>query len=146
MTTQKSPYDLGELSKLMSELKIPDIDWQGLIATQQKNLAALGQANQRWLEGAQAVARREVEIMEQAMADAADASKELVREGEAGAGAEKRLDLAKRSFETAVGNMRELSELATKANQEALDVIHQRAMAGFEEIQALIKAKPRAKP
>lgn len=146
MASQKPPYDLGDLSRLMSELKIPEIDWQGLIATQQRNLAALGQANQRWLEGAQSVVRREVEIMEKAMAEAAEASRQLMQEGSAGAGAEKRLELAKRSVETAIGNMRELSELATKANQDALDVIHQRAMAGFEEIQALIKAKPRAKP
>jgi phasin family protein len=64
-----------------------------------------------------------------------------MQQGDARAGAEKRLELAKRSFETAVRNMRELSELAARSNQEALDVIHRRAMAGFDEIGALVKAK-----
>jgi phasin family protein len=141
VTSQKPPYDFGDLSKLMSEFKFPEIDWQGLMAAQQKNLAALGQANQVWFEGAQTVVQREVEIMQKAMAEAAEASKELMQQGDARAGAEKRLELAKRSFETAIRNMRELSELAARSNQEALDVIHRRAMAGFDEIGALVKAK-----
>jgi phasin family protein len=134
MADEKRPFDLGEL-------KIPEIDWQELLAAQQKNWVALGQANKVWLEGTQKVVRREVEILQDALAEAAEASMDMMKEGDARAAAEKRLELAKSSFEKALGNIKELSEAASHANQEALDVIHKRAIEGFDEIKALIKTK-----
>src|ERR671922_1992496 len=134
MADPKQPFDLGDL-------KIPEIDWHELMAAQQKNWAALGQANKVWLEGTQKVVRREVEILQSALAEAAEASMDMMKEGDARAAAEKRLDLAKSSFEKALGNIRELSEAASRANQEALDVIHQRALESLEEFKALIKTK-----
>jgi phasin family protein len=134
MADAKQPFDLGEL-------KIPDIDWHELMAAQQKNWAALGQANKVWLEGTQKVVRREVEILQSALAEAAEASMDMMKEGDVRAAAEKRLDLAKSSFEKALGNIKELSEAASRANQEALDVIHQRAIESLEEFKALIKTK-----
>jgi phasin family protein len=141
MAEQKTPFDFGELSKRLSEFKIPEIDWQELMAAQQKNWAALGQANKVWLEGTQKVVRREVEILQSALEEAAEASKDMMKEGDARAAAEKRLELAKSSFEKAISNIRELSEAASRANQDALDVMQKRAIEGFDEIRALIKTK-----
>jgi phasin family protein len=64
-----------------------------------------------------------------------------MKEGDARAAAEKRLELAKSSFEKAFGNIKELSEAASRANQDALDVIHKRAIESLEEFKALIKTK-----
>jgi len=141
MANQKSPFDLGEMSKLLSEFKVPEIDWHGLMAAQQKNWAALGQANQKWLEGAQDVMRREVEIMQAAMAEAAEVSKDMASQSDPSAAAMKRLEHAKTSFEKAIANMRSLSEKASQSNQEAIDVIQRRAIESFDEIRAMIKAK-----
>jgi phasin family protein len=141
MADERQPFDFGELSKRLSEFRIPEIDWHELMAAQQKNWAALGQANKVWLEGTQKVVRREVEILQSALAEAAEASKDMMKEGDARAAAEKRMELAKSSFEKALGNIRELSEAASKANQEALDVIQKRAIEGFDEIKMLIKTK-----
>jgi phasin family protein len=141
MADPKPPFDFGEISKRLSEFKIPEFDWHGLMAAQQKNWAALGQANKVWLEGTQKVMRREVELLQTALAEAAEASKDMMKEGDARGAAEKRLDLAKTSFEKAIGNIRELSEAASKANQEALDVMQKRAVEGFDEIKAMIKTK-----
>lgn len=141
MVEQKPAFDFGELSKRLSELKIPEIDWQELLAAQQKNWAALGEANKVWLEGTQKVVKREVEILQNALADAAEASKDMLKEGDARAAAEKRLELAKSSFEKAISNIRELSEAASRANQDALAVIQKRALEGLDEIKSLIKTK-----
>ena len=113
MATPKSPYDLGAMSKLLSEFKVPEIDWQGMMAAQQKNWAALGQANQKWAESAQNVMRREVEIMQSAMAEAAEVSKEMMSSKDPGAAAMKRLDHAKTSFEKAITNTRRMRAIPT---------------------------------
>jgi phasin family protein len=141
MADQKQPFDFNDLSRRLGELKFPEIDWQEVIAAQQKNWAALGQANKVWLEGTQKVVQREVEILQSALAEAAEASKDMMKEGDARAAAEKRLELAKSSFEKAISNIRELSEAAARANQDALAVIQKRAIEGFDEIRALIKTK-----
>lgn len=138
---QQSPYDLTDLGKMMRDYQMPGVDWQELMASQQKNVAALTRANQLLMQGAQTVMQRQVEILQKAMAQAAEASRELMREGDPQAGAEKRLELARTSFETAIANMRELAELATRSNQEALEVINQRAVESFEEIEKALEQK-----
>jgi phasin family protein len=142
MAESKPPFDFAELSRRLGELKFPEIDWQELMAAQQKNWEALGQANKVWSEGTRKVVQREVEILQNALAEAAAASRDLLQEGDASAAAEKRLDLAKSTFEKAIGNIRELSEAASRANQDALEVIQKRALAGFDEIKSTIKPKP----
>ena len=141
MAKSPSPFDMTDFSKIMGEYKIPGVDWQEMIASQQKNLQALAKANQVLVEGAQAVMRREIEILQKAMAEAAEASKELMQQGDPQAQASKRLELAKSSFEAAVQNMRELAEVAGRSNREALEVINQRALESFEEIKRAMDRK-----
>jgi phasin family protein len=137
MAKQQQPtFDFGDFTKLMSDYQIPGVDWQEIMASQQKNLAALTQANQVLMQGAQAVMQRQVEILQRAMAEAMSASQELMQEGDPQANATKRFELAKASFEAAIANMRELAELAGKSNREALEVINKRALDSFEEIKA----------
>ena len=141
MADEKQPFDFGDLSRRLGELKFPEIDWHELMAAQQKNWAALGQANKVWLEGTQKVVQREVEILQSALAEAAEASRDMMKEGDPRVAAEKRLELAKSSFEKAISNIREISEAATRANRDALEVIQKRAIEGFDEIRTLIKTK-----
>jgi phasin family protein len=129
------PFDVSDFTKMMKDFQVPGVDWQALMASQQKNLAALTRANQVLLEGAQAVFQREVEILQKSMAEAAEASREMMQGGDPQANAAKRFELAKASFETAVGNMRELAELAAKSNREALELINQRALESFDEVR-----------
>ena len=139
----KSPFpqDMTDFSKIMADYKIPGVDWQEVIAAQQKNLQALAKANQVLVEGAQAVMRREIEILQKAMAELAEASRELMQQGDPQAQASKRLELDKTSFEAAIQNMRELAEVAGRSNREALEVINQRALESFEEIRKAMDRK-----
>lgn len=134
MAKQQTAYDPTDFTRLMKDFQIPGVDWQELMASQQKNVAALTRANQLLMEGAQAVVQREMEILQRAMREAAEASQELAKEGDPQANAARRFELARASFETALNNMRELAEMASKSNREALDVINQRALEAFEEI------------
>lgn len=135
MSKQPYPYDFADLTKMISDLQVPGVDWPAVMASQQKNLEALTKANQVMFEGTRAVMQREIEILQKAMAEFAAATKDLMAEGDPGAQASKRLELAQASFQAAVENMRELAELAGRSNREALEVINQRAAESLEEIQ-----------
>lgn len=141
MTKQAFPYDFTDLTRMMQDYQVPGIDWQELMASQQKNVEALTKANQVLFEGAQAVIQREVEIMQKAMQEFAEASQDLMQEGDPQAQAQKRLELAKASFEAALRNMRELAELAGRSNREALEMINKRAMESFDEIRSALTQK-----
>jgi phasin family protein len=141
MTKQAFPYDFTDLSKMMQDYQVPGVDWQELMASQRKNVEALTRANQVLLEGAQAVIQREVEILHKAMQEFAEASRELMQEGDPQAQTQKRLELARASFEAALRNMRELAEMAGRANREALETINQRAMESFDEIRSAMAQK-----
>ncbi len=138
---KETPFDYADMSKMFSSFNVPGVDWQEVMASQQKNIAALTEANNRLIEGAQAVVQQQSAIMTNAMSELSTASEELMKEGDPEAGAQKRFDLAKSSFETAVGNMQELAELAGHSNNEAMQIINQRAAEAFEEIKQLIQSK-----
>jgi phasin family protein len=141
MTKQAFPYDFTDFAEMMKGYQLPGVDWQELMASQQKNVEALTKANQVLFEGAQAVVQREVEILQKTMQEFAETSRDLAQGGDVRTGAQKRLELAKASFETALQNMRELAELATRSNREALELINQRAMESFEEIRNAMTQK-----
>jgi phasin family protein len=79
--------------------------------------------------------------MQKAMQEFAEASRELMQEGDPQAQAQKRLELAKASFEAALRNMRELAEMAGRSNREALEMINKRAMESFDEIRSAMAQK-----
>jgi phasin family protein len=141
MAKQTYPYDFTELTKMLQDYQVPGVDWQELMASQQKNVEALRKANQVLFEGAQAVIQREVEIMQKAMQEFTEASRDLMQESDPQAQAQKRLELAKTSFEGALRNMRELAELAGQSNREALEMINKRAMESFDEIRGALTKK-----
>ena len=128
----------GEFADLMSRFQVPGMNWQELVAAQQRNLEAVARANQVLFEGASAVMRREMEVLKSAMDEAVASSRELMQKpgGDPQANAAKRLELARTAFERAIENMRELSELAARCNREALDVVNRRTLEAFDEMRA----------
>lgn len=139
--TNHNPFDHVDISKMFSDFNVPGVDWQEVMASQQRNITALTEANQRLVEGAQAVVQQQSQIMSQAMTELSAASQELMQEGDVQVNAQKRFDLAKASFESAIANMRELAELAGQSNSEAMEIINKRAAEAFTEISALIQSK-----
>ena len=63
-------FDMSNVTKAFSEMKLPGLDVEAVVAAQRKNLEAFTQANQLAVEGAQSFARRQVEIIRQAVDEA----------------------------------------------------------------------------
>ncbi|MGF1474885.1 MAG: phasin family protein [Geminicoccaceae bacterium] len=123
---------------MFESFAVPGMDMGSLMALQQKNLEALARANQLLMEAAQAVAKREFEIMQSTMDEAVKATKDLAGETDPKANASMRLDLAKQSVETALNNMREITEMAVKSNQEAFGILNKRTLESFDEAKKAI--------
>lgn len=133
---------VDEFSKMLKTYNLPGVDLDSLVASQKKNLEALTSANRVVIEGVQAVAKRQAEILQQTMNEATKALDTLSKASSPQDVAAKQAELAKDAFERALGNMRELAEMVSKANQQATDTINSRISATLDEIKEMaLKAK-----
>jgi phasin family protein len=128
---------VGELSNMMKQYKLPGVDMDSLVASQKKNLEALTSANRVAVEGLQAVAKRQAEILQETMNETSKAVDALSKAGSPQDIAAKQAELAKGAFERALSNMRELAEMVTKANREATDTVNARITATLDEVKDL---------
>jgi phasin family protein len=139
----KSPFDF-DLTEMFARMKIPFMpDMEALFAAQRRNIEALTAANRAAMEGAQAVARRNLEIMQQTMADLSESVRAMASPDEPGARVAKQAELVKTAYEHAAANMKELGEMIQHANAEAMEVLHKRFTEAVEEVKTLARA---AKP
>lgn len=129
--------DRFDLTKLLSSTKLPGVDVQALLAAQSKNIEALAEANKLAMEGMQAIAKRQLEILTQTMAEASRAASGMTATGDPRDKLVQQTQLAKTAFEQAMTNMRELADMVQKSNREAADIISKRVSAGLEEVKEL---------
>jgi phasin family protein len=121
-----------DFTKLMSQFRLPGVDFAALVDRERKNIEALAKANRIAFEGWQRLVRRQAEILQETM-------KEVVANAGQQDAIKKRTDLAKQGFEKALANMRELAEMATKSQKEAFDVVRKRIEENVEGIRNLGK-------
>lgn len=116
-------------------------DMSGWMATHQRNLEALAAANRIAIEGAHAVARRQLEIVQQTIGELTETLKALGTAGLSAphAKAAGQADAVKDAYSRAVAHSRELADLMQRANAEAIDVLHQRVAGALDEAKVLAK-------
>ena len=128
-----------DLAKAFEDLRMPGLDVEAMIASQRKNLEALTHASQLALEGVQAIAQRNVEIVRRVVDDAPA----LLREWTEPCAPEDRLtknvDAAKQAFERGLANARELAELAAKAGTDVFSVFTRRLSESFDDVRLYAK-------
>jgi phasin family protein len=155
MSKAEFPFMGADFSKMFSEFKMPDfgkqinlgdfkmpnVDMDGIMASQRKNIDALTQANKLAAEGFLAVAKRQGEIFKETMEYAQTAMKDVVSGTSPEASAGKQADFVKTAFEKALANAKELAELTAKANSETFDIINKRVVESLDELKATAKTK-----
>jgi phasin family protein len=109
-------------------------DFNQLFATQRRNIEALSEANQVVVEGAQAISRRQAEVMRENVESVLKASRDMMTGGTPETNVSKQTELAKDMFEKTFNHLREISEMVTKSGFEAFDVLNRRAAETMEEI------------
>lgn len=135
-----SPFNAEEMMKLFGSLKLPSAEQlQALADAQKRNLEAMVAANRLAMEGAQALARRNLDILQQAMAELAQTMQNLASlEGNPAQKAQQQAEAMKAAYERAVANMKELADLIQKSNGEAMEVLNRRFSEAMEELRGLM--------
>ena len=136
-----SKFDLSkfDMTKMLGDVKIPGFDMEAIMGAQRKNIEALTAANQAAVQGMQAVAQRQAEILSQAMNEVSSIAQQLA--GSASNPQEmttKQAELARKGFEQALSNMRELAEMVSKSNTDAFAIINKRVTESLQELKGLV--------
>ncbi len=134
----------GEVSfdfrRVMGEWRIPNIDLDAVAQCQRRNLEALTHANQLALEGTQTWVRRNLELARQSMEDLQAMLSEITKpNGSMEDRLARQAEFSRKAIEKGLENFRGLTELMTKANADAMNVITQRMSEGLEEVRDLGK-------
>lgn len=112
-------FDLGEM---MQRLQPPGVDLGAVMERGAKDIEALRQANQAMVDGFTALAQKQGEIFQRTLEAWRDAA------------AEGRLASPQEGFETALGNMRELAEIAAQSQAQAAEIIRERMEANLASL------------
>jgi phasin family protein len=112
---------------------------EAVSAFYQKNFETLIQANAVLTEGARVVAGRGTEILQGVAKEAPDAFRGVLAAKTPAEFVANQAELAKRSIERATAQARELADVVTKAQYEALDIVSKRVFAGLDEVAGSAK-------
>jgi phasin family protein len=141
----KTLADFGDFAKLFADMKLPAVpDMEAFVAASRRNIETLTAANRVALEGAQAVARRHMEIVQQSMAEMTEAVRALSVVESPQAKAAKQAEMLKAAYEHAVANLKEVSDLIQNSNAEAVKLLNARFVEAMDEVKALAEKSAKA--
>ena len=131
-------FKFPDLAKMMSDMKLPHLDANELMAAQKKNMDALMEANKAAAVGYQELFKKQTEIFEETMSEL----RKQMHEFDAGkmpSDAGKQTELARTAFDKALANMTALAEAAQRANKDAMEIVGARIKESMEELQQMSK-------
>jgi len=131
-------FDMQAMQKMMGDMKLPAFDWEAIMAANRRNMEAFAQANQLAAEGAQAIIRRQGEILKASMEDANRTMKTMLADGSPEDRIARQTDAIKTAFEQAISNYREMVEMASKSNAEAMTVMSKRVSESLDELKGVL--------
>jgi phasin family protein len=136
--TEAGLAGMGEFTRMFSDMKFPAMpDMEGFLTAHRRNMETLSAANRVALEGAQTVAKRHMEIVQQTMQEMTDTIRELSSPDSPQARAAKQAEMMKLAYERAVAHMRELADLIQRANGEAVQMLNHRFTEAMDEVKAM---------
>lgn len=128
-----------DMTKVWSDFKFLAVDMQQLSAIASKNYEAMTAANNLAIEGLQTIAKRQAQIVQNAITEAKSIASELAAAGTPEEKILRQVDLIKESYEQCLSNTKELAELCAKSNSEAANVISKRISGSIDELKDATK-------
>lgn len=133
MADQTNPF--GDLTKMLEQFKVQGVDMTALVESRRKDIEAIVEANKSAYDAMQAFARKQTEMLTQAMQDIEAAA----RVGAADPGAH--AELARNACLKAVEDLKDLAEIARKSQIDAMASLTRRANEHASEIKQMLTRK-----
>lgn len=137
MATETTKFEMPKFEMPKFEMpKLAAVDADAMMATQRRNVEAMTSAGQILVDGMKTLAQRQVEIMQARMSAFGQKFETAVKAKEPGA-VQDGVDEAKQAYEQAVADTKELVEIVTKAQAEAMQVVNHCMLANFDDLKKM---------
>lgn len=123
-----------DFTRMFSDFRTPVVDLNGLFSVQRRNIEALSSANQVIVEGAQALSRRQTEVMKDCVEGCIRVTKDMMTSQSPESNTAKQVDFVRNMVESAVHNSREMCETLYKSCFEAYELLNKRASQSMDEM------------
>ena len=128
-------FDADKLTEMFGAAKLPGVDTDAVLAAQKKNVEALIEANQVVIAGYQDLYKRQVALFEAAVAETKDKLSQPQGQPLSADQASQSVEAMKTAFEKAAADVKELAEVAQKANTGAFEIVKARAEEAAAEFK-----------
>eukprot|EP01012_Entosiphon_sulcatum_P010773 TRINITY_DN16392_c0_g1_i2.p3 TRINITY_DN16392_c0_g1~~TRINITY_DN16392_c0_g1_i2.p3 ORF type:complete len:145 (+),score=52.10 TRINITY_DN16392_c0_g1_i2:51-485(+) len=139
--TFKNPFTDFDFTKIAGEFKLPTVNVETVVETARKNFAALTTANTSAVESIKTIAQRQGDMMRSAMEDLSKHGSEVLAAATVEEKAVKQIDFAKKAYEAAMANSKELVDMYSKGQADAFGALSARVAELTEEVKAAIAKK-----
>lgn len=136
MSDARTPFFDFDVTKMFADFRFRPFDVEAVWAAQRRNIEALSQANQLAVEGAHAVAKRQIEMTQQALEDFSTLWREMAQPSSTEDRIAKHTEFTKKMIDKSLTHGREVAALAAKAGTEASEVLQRRTTEGLDEMRA----------
>ncbi len=134
--TPQNPF--GDVTKMLEKFKVPGVDMTAIIEARRKDIEAVVESNKAAIEALQAMGRKQAEMLTSAMQEIQATTKNLT--GSAGDPA-KQAEIVKKAYAKAVADVKDLADMASKAQADSMASITKRAGEHMEEIKKMMKPR-----
>ena len=138
--TFKNPFDF-DFTKMAGAFNFPMVNVESVVETGRKNFAAFTTASTATVELMKTIAQRQGDMVRAAMEDFSKHGSDVLAAATVEEKAAKQIDFAKKSYEAAIANTKELTDLYTKGQTEAFETLSARIAELSEEVKAAMAAK-----
>ncbi|MER8761325.1 MULTISPECIES: phasin family protein [unclassified Mesorhizobium] len=122
--------------KFGRDLKLPNVDVEAILAHHARNLEALEKSARASAAGASALLSRQREMLQDTLREITDMAQSYRAPGNPQEMMQKQAAFARKSFETALKNAGEMTELARASGTESIEILRSRIKEAMEEIRA----------
>ena len=137
----KNPFADFDFSKIAGEFKLPAVNVESFVETARKNFAVMTSANTAAVETMKAIGQRQGDMVRAAMEDFSKHGSEVLSAATVEEKVIKQIDFAKKSYETAIANTKEIADLVGKSQADAFEALSARVAELTEEVKAAIAKK-----
>lgn len=139
-STAQNPFMEADLSKIFSQMKLPNVDMEKMISSNRKKAEALTAASQTAMESTQKFMQEQAEKARKTMEANAAAARDLMS---ADMAPEDRLlktaDFYKNCFDESVNNAKSAAKAWEKIQNDAASAINKLANDSYNEMKSTIK-------
>lgn len=122
-------------ARLGRDLKLPNMDIERVLEHHRKNLEALQKSASASASGASSVMSKQREMLQDTLREIADMAQSYRIPGNPQEIMTRQADFARKTFEAAVKNAGEVTDIMRKSGAESIDILRKRIQESMEEIR-----------